>query len=208
MAAHHSQTPKEKCFQSAVEELTAHRERMGKETPTIDHQRGWTQNRDTQQWRPEPNESTFGRIMGSIAKTLRIMAGNAPAEEGRWPTGQPRFPDVTVTTPDGKSVVVDTKFDRPSGGRDEWGTKPGQYSNQDQRTDYNEMNKQQTGKENQDLSLDPDNCKCSEDPSPVEEVDPALAPDGQFFVVPFGQGALPAVPELPILEPIPVPIFF
>ncbi len=203
----HSQTPKEACFESAVNELTEHRERMGKPTPKIDHQRGWTQNMETKQWRPEPEQSTFGKIMGSIKKTFRIITGQQAEEPGRWPTGQPRFPDVTVTTPEGKTIAVDTKFDRPSGGRDQWNDKPGKYSGNDQKTDYNEMNEQATKKKDLDLSLDADSCECNEDPSPVEEVDPALAPDGQFYVAPFGEGALPSLPELPALEPMPIPIF-
>ena len=203
----HAQGPKEQCFESAVDELKKHRERQGKTTPEIDHQRGWTQNQETGQWRPEPVESTFGKIMGSIAKTFRILTGQQAAEPGRWPTAQPRFPDVTVQTPSGKPVAVDLKFDRPSGGRDSWGQKPGAFSGNDQRTDYNEMNEQQTGKKDLDLSLDPDTCKCGEDPQPVEELDPSLAPDGQIYPVPFGEGQLPALPRLPALEPSMIPAF-
>jgi hypothetical protein len=210
MAGQHAQTPKEECFEAAVEELREHRDRMGKKTPEIDHQRAWTQNRDTGQWRPEARETTFGRIMGSLAKTVRIILGQQPAEPGRWPTGQPRFPDVTVNMDNGQKVVVDTKFDRPSGGRDSWNNNPGSVSGNDQRTDYNKMNEQQTGKKDQDLSLDADTCKCGEDPSPVEEMDPALAPAGQLYFTPIPGAAplpsLPSLPPLPAPAPMPIPV--
>jgi hypothetical protein len=142
--------------------------------------------------------------MGSVAKTIRIALGLQDPEDGRWATGQPRFPDVTVTGSDGKSVVVDTKFDRPSGGRDSWGEEKGKYTGQTQREDYNDMNEQETGKKDQDLSLDPDVCKCAEDPAPVEEVDPALAP---VPFMPFVEGPIPSMPGIRIpLPEFPVPV--
>lgn len=61
--------------------------------------------------------------MGSIAKTARLMEDcidpSKDPETGadRRPTGQPRFPDTTVTPADGKSVPFEQKYDRDSGGR-------------------------------------------------------------------------------------------
>ncbi len=202
----HAQTNKEACFEKAVDTLKDHRERMGKPTPEIDHQRPWTQNRDTGEWRPEPTETTWGKIMGSIKKTIRILTNQQGPEPGRWPTGQPRFPDATATGTNGKSVPVDLKFDRPSGGTDTWGKDPGSINGKTQQEDYNEMVKQQTGREDQNLSLDPKSCDCPEDPAPVEEVDPALAPSGQFYLAPQ-EGALPEMPSMPELAPEPLPVF-
>lgn len=206
--AHHAQTPKEKCFQAAVDKLQEHRRRQGKETPKIDHQRGWTKQMGGEQWRPEPLESTFGRIMGSIRKTLRILDGLQLPEPDRWPTGQVRFPDLTVTGADGKRVVVDTKFDRKNGTRDQWGTNDGKFSRQDQRADYNEMNKQETGRGDQDLSLDADTCKCGPEPQPEYELSSRSLPHPDIYVspVPVPGSALPAIPSwVPAPMPAPIP---
>jgi hypothetical protein len=202
---HHAQTPKEKCFQAAVDKLQEYQRKRGVETPKIDHQRGWTKQMEGQQWRPEPVESTFGRIMGSIAKTLRILGDLQLPEPDRWPTGQVRFPDLTVTGPDGKRVVVDTKFDRKDGSRDQWGKKKGQHSRNDQKRDYNDINKQETARDNQDLSLDADTCKCGPEPQPVYELTPRPLPQSEFFLSPL-PGALPALPAVPTWTPSPMPI--
>jgi hypothetical protein len=218
----HTQTPKEQCFQSAMDELKKVRDQQGKTTPKIDYQRPWTQN-DSEgplkgQWRPEPEESTWGKIMGSIAKTARLIdeyldPSKDPATgNDRWPTGQPRFPDTTVTGADGKSVPIEQKYDRDSGGRDQWGTQNGQQSGKNQLEDYNEMTKQQTGRENQALALDPDSCECKkrkeEGRDRVRAPDPAKAP-ASMFVAPSANAPLEALPEFPSLGGLPVfgPLF-
>jgi len=99
---------------------------------------------------------------------------------------QIRFPDITVVRPDGKKVVIDCKFDRKDGSRDQWGTKPGVGSGQDQKQDYNDINKQEIGASDQSLSIDADVCKCpkgKKDQKRVGEEDPNFAEDwaGDFW---------------------------
>jgi hypothetical protein len=120
---------------------------------------------------------------------------------------------VTLTKPDGTKVVVDAKFDRPSGGTDTWQKKKG-MGGKDQRTDYNDINKQQQGDDvKPNLSLDPKSCQCDADPQPVYELDPQAAPESQFYISPppFGLPAMPALPSpaLPSFPaaPAPMPIF-
>jgi len=210
--------PKEECFESATEALRRRAERQGKEPPELDHKQPWEQAYGDGSW--SAVNKTWHHAMNSVVKTYNQIAQKLGIDPAR-PT-QVRFPDVTVTTPSGKQVVVDCKFDRPSGGRDSWGSNPG-MNGKTQLEDYNDINKQNTGKGDQGLSLDADVCKCGPEGSPESQpvyddsvvTDPA-SPYYSPLGVPVpptplspGVGApVPQAPQVPQLPPrIPIPRF-
>jgi hypothetical protein len=196
-------TEKEKCFETAVEELQDLRKRQRREPPEVEHQHEWTRDHGGN-WAP----TNVGLdIIYSILKTLKLIKaeqnGGDPVDLAR--PRQVRYPDVTVTKPDGTKVVVDAKFDRPSGGTDNWQKKIG-MGGKDQRMDYNDINKQQQGEDvKEDLALSAKSCECEADPQPEYEIDPQAAADPQFYVAPSSL-SLPAMPGLPSFSPAPIPI--
>jgi hypothetical protein len=181
----------------------------GQPTPEIGHQELWKRDEITKQWNHEPP---------SFPRSIQNVINDALGIDD--PPGQRRYPDVTLCcvkpNPDKPpcKVVIDLKFDRPSGGRDSWGTTPGKYSKQDQRRDYNDINEQCTGKKDLDLALDADVCECQkrkddDEPEPVE--DPAMLPLFPYAGKPTfrGKGTAPGVRapgagRIPVEEPIPL----
>jgi hypothetical protein len=213
MGRHHAQTPKEACFEAATEALFELRRRRNMPDIEVDHQRAWTKSLSTGVWRPESASRSFGEIIGSMLKTLRLRDEPPDAEqseqaETRWDTGQIRIPDVTVKRPDGSYAVIDTKFDRADGTRDTWGTAKGAVSGKDQREDYNEINEQQTGMPNQNLSLDADVCQCPPRNKPPQQVSEEVALDLPLQVplapdVGAGLPKQPGIPESPGVPKLP-----
>src|SRR5262245_39132906 len=120
---------KEKCFEEAVDKLNEARGARGQEKLGVQHRKTWI--RDfAGNWEQAP--WSF-ELMGKVKKAWRIVNGllngdpdydDVPAPTGDTPA-QWRTPDVTLTRPGGQRVVLDTKFDRPAGGRDTPGRKPG-----------------------------------------------------------------------------------
>ena len=72
---------------------------------------------------------------------------------------QVRRPDLTI----GGNTVIDFKFTRPSGGTDDWSTRPGAGNKELQKYDYNQINKQNNPefhKKNKNPRLDSTICQC------------------------------------------------
>lgn len=196
MTLQHAQNPKEECFEAATTALQALRGKYKKSVPTLTHQRAWTRDaRRPYKWRIEPPTSVFWNLINSAEKTLRLIKDPPEDEAGkrdastRYASEQMRYPDVTVTRPDGAMVVIDTKFDRPSGGRDSWNAKTGKYSGQDQVTDYNEINEQQTGKPGLSLSLDADVCACPKRPKRIDDDQEDFLEDAMPLITRGGKSA-------------------
>jgi hypothetical protein len=101
-------------------------------------------------------------------------------------------------------VVVDNKFKG-----DDWGTKQGMGGGT-QQDDYNTMNRQNNPGRNdvENVALTPKNCECDgkNKPQRAHATDPALQSYFMFTPAPGGLPSLPgfSLPEIPILEPIPV----
>jgi hypothetical protein len=128
-----------------------------------------------------------------MLKTLKFWAGLAPKP---GTAQQVRVPDLTV----GGKTVVDLKFTRGDGSKDIWGDRLGKGNRQTQLHDYRQINRQ-TGKDVENPSLDRDSCSCPKgEPQPQEVWVPAMAPEYQFYLVPW-----PAPGVLPGLVPAPAP---
>jgi hypothetical protein len=195
---------KDKCFEEATR---AYEDATGKKLG-IDFQRPWVQDRSGT-WAEAPAESTFSRLMGSILKTLRIQNGDQlPRAPGAPNPVQARYPDMTVTRPDGSKIVVDNKFTGADGRTDPWRTTPG-TNGKTQQEDYNDINRQNTnGDPNaQNLSLDKDSCKCNGDPQPERVPVPVPSLSPFFMPLPAPGGVPMPAPVEPMPLPELVPIF-
>jgi hypothetical protein len=194
-------TEKEKCFDDAWKK---YKDASG-DKMDIESQRTWYRNSETGQWN---NDRSWSHVFNSFMKFLRT---------GSSSTDQMRFPDLTITNGESKSVV-DLKFTRADGTADDWRPGVGAGSNQSQKKDYNDINKQMNnGKDpyNNDPSLSAKSCKCDEPDGtavePITVMKPAESMDGKFFVLPAPglngyPGAVPApgaAPELPGLGGFP-----
>ncbi|KYF65099.1 hypothetical protein BE11_29810 [Sorangium cellulosum] len=197
---------KEQCFKDA---LAKYKESSGKDV-NVDFEKQWVKDGVTGKWAPRADEGPIQKLFNSIKKTLRIRNGDEdPRPPGSANPVQLRRPDMTVTTKDGRQIVIDNKFTGKDGKPDGW--RPGGQSGSDQRGDYNEINKQNGGK-GQDLNLNKDVCKCNGEPQPVEVWKPVPGLSTNPNLVPFvplpAPGGLPALPPMPALPPIapPVPV--
>ncbi|XXY48658.1 hypothetical protein WME91_52510 [Sorangium sp. So ce269] len=198
---------KEQCFKDA---LAKYKESSGKDVK-VDFEKQWVKDGVTGQWAPRADDGAIQQLFNSIKKTLRILRGTAdPRPPGSANPVQLRRPDMTVTTKDGRQLVIDNKFTGKDGKPDPW--RSGGQSGSDQRGDYNDINRQNGGK-GQDLNLNKDVCKCNGDPQPVEvwKPVPGLATDPNLVpFMPLPEGGLPPVrvPQLPpIRVPMPVPVW-
>jgi hypothetical protein len=203
-------TAKEKCFQEALDK---YQDATGKDLG-IEHQKDWVKDANGD-WAPATFKDHFMKMVNSIRKTFQIQKRLRPPRSPGAPNPvQWRTPDMTVTTPDGNKMVVDTKFTDAKGKIDSWRTKPG-MSGSTQKDDYNDINRQQNpGRDDvENLSVDKDNCDCrgKNQPQRVEVVetvtDPSVAP-GQdmmpFYVWPAPGGLPPLTAPSPGWVPIPV----
>jgi len=177
-----NKSARDKCFEEATD---AYNDSVpDNEKIKIDHQKPWGIG-DDGKWRP------FGlldRLWDWIRDSDAVY----------------RVPDWTVEI-DGKPVAGDNKF---SG--DRFQNRPGRSGN-NQQTDQNQMNEDQNpGKqEYQDLNLNPEKCKCDDNPKPQEVYVRVPSP---FMVpgttpapgtVPGGATAPEAVPEVPEIPEFP-----
>lgn len=194
---------KEQCFKDA---LAKYQDATGKNLD-VEFEKQWVKDANGQ-WGPRADDGPIAKLFNSIKKTLRILSGSEdPRPDGSANPVQLRRPDMTITTKDGKQIVVDNKFTGKDGKPDPWRT--GGQSGSDQRGDYNDINKQNGGN-GQDLNLNKDVCKCDGDPQPVEVLVPqpqlnpffAPLPEGPITVPEFGP-----MPEFPVLEPMPIPAY-
>lgn len=198
-------TEKEQCFKDAWEKY----KKESGDPMKVDSQETWRRDADTGQWN---NDYSFSHAFNSFMKFLRT---------GSSSTDQIRFPDLTVTNGDAKSVI-DLKFTRADGTVDDWNPNEGAGSAQSQRKDYNDINRDLNGGKDQyndDPVLSPKSCKCDEPDGtavePIKVAKPVESMDGKFFMLPTpGVGAVPGVapapvPELPGLGGFPAfePIF-
>lgn len=171
-------SPRDTCFGDAVD---AYNDAHPKDQLPVESQKPWVLDNGT--WRP----ATVGE---------RIW---------NWLTdGSPfRVPDWTITQ-DGKPVAGDNKFEG-----DGYSSRKGR-SGKTQLQDQNDMNNHQNPDkpEYQDLNLNPDTCKCDEDPQPEEVFDPAMAPQfdkkaaGVAGTGALGGGAAQGIQQVP--EGIPI----
>ncbi|MDY6993600.1 MAG: hypothetical protein SVR94_13495 [Pseudomonadota bacterium] len=204
------QTSKEKCFEEAVD---AYNNTHPNNKIDIKHQQPWLWDAQTKEW--SQTNKNFHQIMGSLKKTMRFIAGKVgfPTNRAANPA-QVRYPDLTITTKDG-TMVADTKFTRADGSKDTWGTKPGQGTGNTQKTDYDNINKQnnKTNPSKHDTpGLDKDSCECDKrnrngEPQPehVYVYEPAFDPSLSPFFLPLPAPGLFPLPA-PIPAPIPVPM--
>lgn len=193
---------KDQCFEDATQ---AYEDATGKKLG-LDFQRPWVKDGLTGKWGEAPAETTWDKIMGSILKTLRITKGDElPRAPGVPNPVQVRYPDITMTQPDGTKIVIDNKFTDSKGNIDKWGTKPG-TGGQTQPEDYRDINKQNTGNPNaQEISLDENECGCKGgEPEPETVPVPMTVPFPGFLPMP-APGTLPG--GVPAPEPVPVPEF-
>jgi hypothetical protein len=178
-------SPRDKCFADAVD---AYNDAHPDDQLPVESQKPWVL--DNGQWRP----ATVGERIWNWIK------GGEPF----------RVPDFTITL-DGKPIADDNKFEG-----DGFSSRKGR-SGKTQLEDQNDMNSHQNPDkpEYQDLNLNPEKCKCDEDPQPEEVYDPALAPHQQGVPVipgvvsPGLPGTAPGMapgglPEIPLFEPVPV----
>jgi hypothetical protein len=166
-------SPRDKCFGEAVD---AYNDAHPDDQLPVETQKPWVL--DSGKWRP----ATLGE------KIWNWIRGGDPF----------RVPDWTITL-DGRPVAGDNKFEG-----DGYSSRKGR-SGKTQLEDQNDMNSHQNPDkpEYQDLNLNPDKCKCDDDPQPEEVYDPALAP--LFVPLPgaqwqFAPGGAPA--PAPAIRPV------
>jgi hypothetical protein len=131
---------------------------------------------------------------------------------GQW---QVRYPDATITYPNGTRQVYDCKFTRANGRADVWGTQPGQYSRQTQLQDYRQINLEQGHPTVGPPELSRAACLCDDkekkqELKPREIPIPELAPGMYFVPIPApGTFPLPAPGPAPMPVPLrfPIPVF-
>jgi hypothetical protein len=190
-------TAKEECFEKAIDKLNEGRAAKNQPKLEIEHRQGWI--RDAGNWKPE---GWTGKLWHSIRKTFRILDGNqAPRPPGSANPEQYRVPDITLTLPGGKKIVLDTKFTNAEGKPDGWRTQTG-MGGTTQRPDYEDINEQQ-GTGVGEPSLDKDKCDCGKRKLETETIQvpvPALESGNQFFFV-MPPGGVP----LPASGPVSVP---
>jgi hypothetical protein len=202
------QSPKEVCFNTAVETLQALREQAGNPLPyRIDTQMPWTKNFAAagNRWLPVPGPfKKWYYIYGYLKNKLGA---------GHW---QVRYPDATITYNDGSRQVLDCKFTRGDGSPDRWGTTAGKYSSRTQLRDYTEINAEQGHPTIGPPELSRVSCQCDEkekkkELKPREIPIPELAPGTYFMPVPApgglrlpGGAPAPAPVRIPLRLPIPV----
>lgn len=165
-------TAKEDCFKDA---LKKYKDTFDDTKLDVEVHRPWRQLADGS-W---VDDRGLWGALNSFWRNLRGQGGS---------TQQVRIPDLTVND-GGRRSVIDLKFDRPSGGRDDWRTKPGPINGQDQKQDYNDINRQLNDGNSQhgdDPKMDADTCKCNQPGgTAVEPVTvTADAYSGQYFVAP------------------------
>ncbi len=140
-------TKKEKCFKEAWDK---YKDSFGEKSDVQMH-KPWGLDDATGQW--TKNYNSWQHAMNSFMKFLRLGGGS---------TRQLRIPDLTISQ-GGKTSVVDLKFTRADGTVDSWGKKVGAGNGELQQEDYNDINRQQNGGQNQydkDPSLTPEKCGC------------------------------------------------
>jgi len=194
---------KEACFKEA---LDAYKDATGNDLGVTHHQQ-WVQDANGS-WRAIEEPRGFWGIINSIMKTFRIQDGlQDPRPPGSPNPTQLRVPDMTVRTPDGRTVVVDNKFTRPDGTKDTWGTRPGTNGNT-QKQDYDDINRQNNPGNDKvdDLYLDKDRCGCKGEPRAREVLVQVPSLQGQLFVVPLPSPGLAPMP-MPGLGPGLIPVF-
>lgn len=163
------------CFGDAVD---AYNDAHPDNELPVESQKPWVLDNGT--WRP----------VGALERLWNWIKGGEPY----------RVPDFTVTL-DGKPVAADNKFEG-----DGFSNRKGR-SGKTQLGDQNDMNQHQNPDkpEYQDLNLNPEKCKCNDDPQPLEVYDPALAPHG--LGVPLGGlSPAPGVVPVPGAAPVPAPV--
>lgn len=197
---------KDNCFEEATR---AYEDATGKKLG-VEFQRPWVVDR-AGNWAEVPEESTFGKIMGSILKTLRIENGDQlPRAPGVPNPVAVRYPDVTMTQPDGTKIVIDNKFTGADGKPDPWRPQVNSETGSTQQKDYNAINQQNTkGDPNaKDLTLDKNTCNCGEGDPPGETV-PVLVPSPfpGFLPMPAPGTTVPGLPGLPEFPGIPEFVF-
>jgi hypothetical protein len=152
---------KEDCFKEALDKY----KELSKDDLKIDHQQPWVRDRITG-WHKLEDASLWTRLSFQIralqGKTLQEIAERWAADKDN--PVQLRRPDFTVTTQEGRTLVIDNKFLRADCSMDDWSNTPGQ-SGTTQREDYNEINGSRNRDKNvEDLRLDRDVCNCPRQP--------------------------------------------
>ncbi|MEL7090409.1 MAG: tail fiber domain-containing protein [Pseudomonadota bacterium] len=187
---------KEKCFEEAAKE---YEDATGKDLG-LKYQQPWRQNVDGS-WTQEPRGFWAG-----VNSMRKWVMGNGHAGSAV----QVRRPDLTVND----NTVVDLKFTRADGSKDNWGTRSGQGNGNTQKTDYNDINSQNNPDfDNDDPKIDADTCGCKGGQAEPARVgvpvtNPMGAPGLYFMPMPapgVGIPVLPPVPSFGPLAPLPVP---
>jgi hypothetical protein len=208
---------KEVCFKEALE---TYQEKV-KDLGVRDHQQ-WIQDLNGE-WHALEKETAMGRLMGWFKRTQRFEEEGTLGEIENMSKPyirQFRIPDFTVRA-NGKTLVIDNKFMDADCTKDEWGKKPGLNGN-NQRQDYNDINKKNNPGDDkvQDLSLDKDICQCQGEPQSQDAPSPNPDPSGEQSAVagavdrlkgtrmppPGSSGGLPYVESPPIAPRAPQPV--
>lgn len=159
------ESAKDICMREALAEY----ENLTGDKTGVEFQRPWLQDRSGT-WAMGDNPNGFAGFIHSIKKTFRIMRGLQPERAAGAPNPvQVRYPDMTVSRPDGSRVVIDNKFTNARGDIDPWRTQIG-TNGQTQRQDYDDINSRNTkgDKRAEGLSLDKDSCNCRGPAQPQE----------------------------------------
>jgi len=201
---------KEKCFGEALEAYNeAHRQKTGHKLD-IKYKQPWVQDTVTGAWRMEDRGFWAG-----VNSMLKTFANKLDPSKPPGSAVQVREPDITITTDEG-TWVVDNKFSRADGSKDDWGKDRGAGNRNTQRQDYDSINRQYHPDEEQaqDLKLDRDTCNCKGEPAKemVEIPYPAFMFEPHLFFMPVPHGSLGTLPgwldELGrALEGGPKPVF-
>jgi hypothetical protein len=203
-----AQSPKAVCFNTALDTLQALREQAGNPLPyRIDTQMPWTKNFAAAGSRWAPVQAGPFKKWYYIYGYLKNKMG-----AGQW---QVRYPDATITYPNGTSQVLDAKFTQGNGRPDVWGKAPGQHSRQSQLADYNQINMEQGHSTIGPPELSRASCQCDEkekkqELKPKEIPIPEFVPaPGMYFVPIPAPGGIPVPGPAPAPVPLrfPIPVF-
>lgn len=174
-------SPKEECFEKATRRFE---EATGQDLG-VEFEQGWRL----------MNDGTWEQGSSFFSALNSFLRGNAV---------QVRRPDLTING----NTVVDLKFTRPSGGTDDWATRPG-ASGSMQRDDYNAINEQHNpdfAAENDDPKLDPTTCQCDgrgSDGVGVEVPEQEMGPLGLGPAIPRGAPGTSGA-QAPVRTPVPI----